>query len=254
VLFFIFLFGLAIGSFLNVVINRGLRGETLRGRSHCESCGTVLSAKELIPLVSFVWQKARCRRCREKISWQYPLVELVTAFSFAAAAHYLDFPRHFDIKTALFALAAFSAIGAAIVIAVSDFRERIIPDGAVLILFLLGAASAFFRQSIGKDFLAAAAFALFLGSLWLVSRGRWIGFGDVKLMSTLALLVGFPSSLAAVLFSFWTGGIAGAILFALGLKSLKSEIPFGPFILAGSLLAFFFSEFFFSFAGLLPLL
>lgn len=248
-----FLAGLAVGSFLNVVILRGERGQGFGGRSHCDACGRTLRAHELIPIVSFIVQKARCRSCGAVLSWQYPIVEAGTALAFALLAwrflSLISVPTYAYAGTLVFLL-AFPAVAALIVLIVSDFRFQILPDGATAILVVFGIVAAIARGALLADALAALAFALFFAALWFFSRGRWMGFGDAKLVLATSLAVGFPVSLSAFLFSFWLGGISGVVLIGLGKKGLSSRIPFGPFIIAGAAVAYFLSPAFLSLTGL----
>ncbi|MBI3442780.1 MAG: prepilin peptidase [Candidatus Sungbacteria bacterium] len=239
----IFCFGLAVGSFLNVVIIRGHKGEKLGGRSHCVRCGSILSVQELIPVFSFFVQKRRCRHCTRSISWQYPLVELACAFAYLGV-FLLAAPSVFvQIGLAL-------GIPAALVILVSDLRFQTIPDGATLILTILGLGAVISRSVYAYDSMAALLIAGILGGLWFFSHGQWMGFGDVKLIFATSLILGFPAAIAAFLFAFWSGGTVGALLLLTGKKHLRERIPFGPFILLGSVLAWFFSSLFFNRTGL----
>ena len=245
-------FGLIIGSFLNVVIMRSLRGEKLTGRSHCDSCGKTLSWFELFPLFSFVYQKGRCLHCGTVFSVQYLVVELGTALSFCAVLAYL-FSYNLllpDVRTFFLLLIVCVAASAMIVVLVADIRYQIIPNGAVLVLGIIGAGSVFLRSEHAlTDIAASIGFCLFFAALWYFSDGKAMGFGDVKLIFATSLLVGFPASLAAFLFSFWLGGLAGIILILTRRRGLKSRLAFGPFILVGTILAFFFSDSFFAFSG-----
>lgn len=139
-------FGFCVGSFLNVAIRRGIRGESLFGRSKCESCGKTLEPIELIPLVSFFLQRGRCRSCGAALSLQYPLVEAATGVLFAAAAYLFPFDINvwsFDLHTiiTLFAPLVLACIGlsAALFAFVVDLRTKIIPDSAFYILLAVGA-------------------------------------------------------------------------------------------------------------------
>jgi len=245
----VFTTGLVVGSFLNVVILRGVRGEEMTGRSRCEGCRKTLGAVELIPVLSYIIQKGQCRSCLAPLSLQYPLVELGTAVSYLMVARYF-WPGILRPDISIFEylefLAGLTVVSAAVVILVSDLRFQIIPNGAVLALLIVNVA----RVPLVGDFISALATALFLGSLWFFSGGRWMGLGDAKLIFATSLLIGFPASLSAVLFSFWLGGGAGILLLVLGAQNLRSSIPFGPFILAGTALAFFFSDQFLIFTGL----
>lgn len=251
----VFAVGLATGSFLNVVILRGSRGERLGGRSYCESCHKRLSPRELIPVLSYILQKGRCRRCGAVFSAQHPLVELATGVCFVAG-FYLFLPSAATPQSFLWLPVLFTGAAASIIIFVSDIRFKIIPDGAILPLFLIGAIAEVNRfLSYGKaaleyDLAAALFFSAIFAALWLTSGGRWMGLGDAKLFFAASLILGYPFSLTAFLFSFWLGGLIGAALFFFRGKKLKSEIPFGPFILAGSLLAYFLTDVFLFSSGI----
>lgn len=252
------IFGLIIGSFLNVVIMRhastALTTSTgksvLKARSRCFACGHVLSWHELIPLVSFLIQKGRCRACNAPISWQYPIVELLTGIIFAVIwlkaaesriANYESWIFDDILLLALYYLLLFSLL---IVIAVYDFRTKIIPDKFVYPFILLGASYAllFARATLFADALAAFSAAAFFALLWLVSRGRWIGFGDAKLTLGIGFFLGWPLILIALLFAFWSAAFIGLGLILFKGYTRKSEIPFGPFLAFGALTAFLIGE------------
>ena len=245
-----FAIGLIVGSFLNVVILRGAKGEPLTGRSRCDVCGHTLSVSELIPVASFVIQKARCRSCGTALSWQYPLVEFATALLYAVAAWFFLRESGPEPAALLMLGATYLGIAAFVVIMVADIRFQIIPNGAVLTLLILGIFESIARHAFFSDGAWALGIALFFAAMWLVSKGRWLGLGDAKLTLATSILVGFPASLAAFLFSFWLGGVAAVPMLILGRKGMKSRIPFGPFILAGTIGAYFFSAVFFRATGL----
>lgn len=255
-----FLLGLIIGSFLNVLIIRGYRREKANGRSRCMHCGKILETRELIPIASFLAQKGRCRNCGIALSWQYPLVELTTAVLFAFSAWYvMRIFKYLNIETAAILLASWIVIAAAIHIFVTDLRWQIIPNGAVLIFLIIGFARIGYQFSQAKlgifpslawDIGIALTTSLLLTALWFFSRGRAIGLGDAKLIFATSLLLGFPNSIVAFLFSFWLGGLVGVLLLIAGRKKLKSQIPFGPFILIGSTLAYFFGPIFLEYTNL----
>ena len=200
-------FGLIIGSFLNVVILRLNTEKSFGGRSGCMSCESKLSWYELIPVFSFVGLKGRCKTCKTKISLQYPLVELITGLIFASL--FLKFQDVFFLDTLGFSItyafyaAVFSLL---VVIATYDIRHKIIPDELSFILGIFGFVGLFlFSNSILHlhlpslmEFLAgplvAAPFALF----WLVSSGRWMGLGDAKLAISLGWLLGLSVALSGI--------------------------------------------------------
>ncbi|MFA5000796.1 MAG: prepilin peptidase [Candidatus Paceibacterota bacterium] len=250
--------GLIIGSFLNVVILRYNTGRTLSGRSGCFSCGRKLRWYELVPVLGFVGLRGRCRNCHSQISWQYPLVELLTGFLFALiywrlGGGWLGVIFYWLIASLL------------IIITVYDLKHKIIPDCFVLALILLGLLKPlFFNQlltsagsfnfalvkAFGWGLVGGLAVALPLFILWVISKGRWLGFGDVKLALGLGLLLGWPAGLSALILAFWLGAIIGLLLIGWGKTQLwrkgksytmKSEIPFAPFLVLGFWLVFLFS-------------
>src|SRR3989344_4857006 len=250
--------GLAVGSFLNVVIFRGIEGKSIRGRSKCRSCFKTLTVFELIPVFSFVLQKGKCRTCAASLSLQYPLVESGTAIAFFFATWFLtDNFLYFDYLIIAKILVAFVGISASLVILVSDIKYKIIPDGAAVALLLVGIITSLWgtpfqpdtrdlflinpKDGFFYDFSAALVLFFILASLWFFSRGAWMGFGDAKLIFTTSLILGFPASLVAFLLSFWLGSLIGIFLLLSRSKGLQDQIPFGPYILLGTLLALFFT-------------
>jgi prepilin signal peptidase PulO-like enzyme (type II secretory pathway) len=255
-----FVLGLAVGSFLNVVILRGIEKQSFRGRSQCLSCKKTLSWYELIPVVSFLIQKGRCRTCGAVLSFQYPLVELGTGILYVTAAYYVlgreasKYMESLSPSTVASLLLVLVAIAAALVIIVVDLRSQIIPNGAALTLFITGilfTVIRLFQTNSGTEVVldliwnigAAGIIALFLAALWFFSRGTWMGFGDVKLIFATSLIVGFPASVAALLFAFWLGGAFGIVFLLAQRLNLHSRMPFGPFIIVGAVLAYFFTDY-----------
>lgn len=234
----IFLFGLAIGSFLNVVIDRTPTDESLFwGRSHCDFCHKTLRWYELIPLVSFLLQKGRCLRCRKQLSWQYPLVECATALCFVWFYLLTPFSGH-SLTYALSLLSAGIVAAAFIVILVADIKYQLIPDTAVLGLLIAGLMRVLL---IPENWMSHVASGLIGGSiflfLWWVTRGRGMGFGDVKLAAVLGFLLGHPGTIIAFYIAFLTGALAGVILIIGGRARMKSKIAFGPFLIIGAAVA-----------------
>lgn len=267
-LVFLFILGLAIGSFLNVVIMRSERGEVLTGRSHCDTCKKTLIWRELIPLLSFVYQKGRCRNCGTVLSVQYPVVEFATGFVFAATAGTMLYEAILtgNIFSLLAVCVLLACVAAMIVVVVTDINYHIILNGSVLVLAILGVAVAIARNGLicipgdasctsfsfydlALDVGASIGAVAFLFALWFFSKGRAMGFGDVKLIGATSLLLGFPLSILALLFSFWLGGIWGVGLLVARMRNLKSQIAFGPFIIAGTVLAFLFGKSFLMSSG-----
>ncbi len=252
------LLGLQIGSFLNVYILRYPQNQSLGGRSKCLKCRKTLRWFELVPLVSFLVQKGRCRSCRTVLSLQYPLIESLTAALFIGSYFALHYSSFYNLQAASYKLAilfaVWTALSAALVITIIDIRHYLIPDGAVAAIFLsaipLAAMRAAYFSDALYDLAAALVCALILGACWYLSRGRWMGFGDVKLILATSFFVGFPASILAFVFAFWTGALVGVALLLLKRTTLKSPLPFGPFILLGAALSLLVPHWFFGPIGL----
>ncbi len=248
----VFIFGLIIGSFLNcfvyrLEVNKGF----LKGRSFCPICKHELAWQDLIPVLSFFLLKGRCRYCKKPISWQYPLVELATAILFVLVANkqlVVGNPLGtLSVVNVLFSLIISSFF---IVIFIYDLKHYIIPDKvicpAILLTLIYGIFYSYFMLhapgfmlNIGVAAIGAATFFLLIH---LVSKGQWLGFGDVKLAFLMGLYLGFPKILVALFLSFLIGAVVGLALVAQNKKSLKSEVPFGPFLTLGTFIALFFGE------------
>ena len=264
--FFVFLFGLVVGSFLNCVIYRlalpnfslkNLGG--LKGRSFCPLCKHELAWQDLIPVFSFIFLRGKCRYCREKISLQYPLVELAAGIIFLLV--FLPWCNEFT-PVNLLSLWYFWIISCfLIVIFVYDLKHYIIPDkiiypaiiiaGIFNLQFLIseeGSAPFFTFAPINGSsvfnysILAAILVAAFFLAIVLISRGKWMGIGDIKLAFLMGLFLGWPNILVALFSAFFIGAIIGVGLVLSGKKTLKSEVPFGPFLVTGTFIALFWGQ------------
>jgi prepilin signal peptidase PulO-like enzyme (type II secretory pathway) len=248
--------GLIVGSFLNVVVCRHGTGRSLSGRSGCLSCGKKLGPLELVPVLSWLAQGGRCRRCGARISWRYPLVELGGALAFALAyrAHpFLAAGAAAPVVEALAFAAAAASLSALVAIVAYDLRHKIIPDTFSLVLGLaalarIAALGIGYGAPAAAWWLALAAgpvMALPLFLLWAVSRGRWMGLGDPKLALGLGWLVGLSGSLLALFLAFVAGAAlgGGAVLWGRlaarrGGLAMRSEVPFAPYLALGAAVAF----------------
>lgn len=245
-------FGLIIGSFLNVYIYRFHTGKSLTGNSHCLSCATSLKWYELFPVISFLCLKGRCRTCGCKIPPRYAIVEICTAILFALSLA--------QAASVVELLVVWVIMAILVVIVMYDINHFIIPDGLVVsltgILFSWFGYEFWLGSSINyifQDMYAALAGSGFFLFLWLISKGRWLGFGDVKLAFPLGLLVGSTYVFSMIVLSFWIGAAISLTLIGLeklqrgklGLRfgterlTIKSIVPFAPFLVAGCLLVFF---------------
>ncbi len=252
-----FLFGLIIGSFLNVVIYRFNTGRTFGGRSMCMTCSRTLSWYELIPLFSFLIQKGKCRGCRAKISMQYPLVEMVTGLIFVAI--FLKFQYLFWADTVSFSanLAYYATLfSLLLVISVYDIKHKIIPDTLVAVFGIFAflgmfffSQGAFYLHTPGAlDFLAGPILALPFAGIWLASQGKWMGLGDAKLMLGLGWMLGLPLGVSGLVLAFWIGSVVGLALLLFSKRHhIKSELPFAPFLVLGAILTFLLEVNFFPF-------
>ncbi|MEK7136420.1 MAG: prepilin peptidase [Patescibacteria group bacterium] len=253
------LLGLIVGSFLNVAILRYNTGKSLKGRSLCLSCAKQLTWLELIPVFSFLRQKGRCRGCNSKISWQYIAVEILTAviFVFIANVAINIFGGDYPFASARFFIWNSAIASLLLVIAVYDLRHKIIPDELVYGFMIMAGLTGFIvHAEIGLTqiiwlvhglFSGAIVFALFW-ALWHFSHGRLMGFGDAKLVFGIGLWMGWKPALVALLIAFVVGAIIGVSLILLSkwknaprflrAYSLKSEIPFAPFLVFGAIISF----------------
>jgi prepilin signal peptidase PulO-like enzyme (type II secretory pathway) len=248
--------GLIIGSFLNVVLCRYNTGRGLKGRSCCFACSKQLAWFELVPLASFVVQKGKCRGCQTNISWQYPSVEILTGVLFGLMAWSLtsawDF--YFDFWFVLTLLTSFVALSFLVLIAVYDLKHKIIPDEWVVGVGVTGLVMPFVSDkgfgyvvfNLGNKVIAAIVLGGFFYLIWHFTKGKAMGFGDVKLATAMGLLAGLVNGVAGIVFAFWIGAVVGLSLIALSrskklasskLVTMKSEIPFAPFIVAGVILS-----------------
>lgn len=228
--FISFLIGLSLGSFLNVLADRLPHGQSvLWGRSHCDHCKKTLRWFELLPVISYLLQRGRCLRCHKPLSVQYPLVEIVTAIGFI-----LLYPR---IDTMII----FSSL---LVLFVSDLKYQILPDSMIVVgsVGTLISILALPAPQLLTHILSAAGGFFFLYILWALTRGRGMGFGDVKLAILMGLLLGFPGTLIAFYVAFLTGAVVGVILILSGAAGWKSKIAFGPFLIFGTAVAFLWSQ------------
>lgn len=270
----VFLLGTSIGSFLNVVSLRFGVSSFVTGSSECPKCKKGLRWIELIPVLSFIFLKGQCRGCGLKISWQYPLVEVATGvlflllFLFQKSAFQIDYLHQMiSVDFILTTILLWISWSFLIVIFIYDLYHKIIPDRLVFLftifsLFIFATPlfieSEFLFQGSFVDIMAGPLMFFFFFFFWFISGGRWMGLGDAKLALGLGFLLGFVQGISALVLSFWIGAfIALLILLFIRLQvmfgvdkqlpeqqkrlTIKSEIPFAPFLILGALIAYFFS-------------
>ena len=225
------LFGACIGSFLNVVIWRVPRGESIVSPpSHCPGCDARIAARDNIPIVSWLILRGRCRHCGEPISRRYPLVELLVAVLFAAITAVNGY--NWDLAWELPLAAVLVAVAAI------DLDHQIIPNKIVYPTLVWGVVSALLiRPSDTLELIAwgAGAFAFLLAAALIRPGG--MGMGDVKLAGAMGLYLG-SSVLPALLIAFLSGSLVGIAMFARhGAAARKMGVPFGPFLALGGVIA-----------------
>lgn len=262
----LFIFGLTIGSFLNVVAFRYseekdlFSTDHLGGRSKCQHCYQQLSWYELIPVFSFLFQKGKCWICYKKLSWQYLLVELASGLIFLLPFYFLNYAL---IESIIWILVFLTFL----LIWAIDFRLYLIPDELNLVLAGLGLVLVDFKNLYGQfgqfsgsflgsyaalfglrdniwvnHFAAALVGAGLVAAIIFLSRGRGMGMGDLKLMAALGLLFGWPDILMIFISASVIGAAVSLVLMALRKKTMKSHLPFGPFLVLGAWLTFFFGS------------
>jgi leader peptidase (prepilin peptidase)/N-methyltransferase len=226
--------GAIVGSFLNALSFRlGTGRSVMRGRSHCMRCGKTLTAIDLVPIVSYLCLRGRCRHCGVRISIQYPLVEAAAAALGAAVFALNADPLQFALW--------FVAWMTLLFVVVYDLRHFIIPWSCSIVLALLGLAHVWMSGLGIWSVAAGPALAAPLLLLSLVSRGRWMGWGDGALQLGLGWLLGPTMGLTGLVLGFWSGAAVGIVLLAAQKGyTMKSELPFAPFLILGAGVAYFF--------------
>lgn len=232
---FSFLFGLIFGSFFNVCIVRLPKDESVVSkRSHCPKCKDAFPWYLNIPILSYLWLRGRCRKCKERISIEYPLVELLTGFLFLWLFYRYGISVHF--------LAYAIYLSALLVITVIDIHHQIIPNEISLPGIVVGFIMALVTgdilwwQSLLGVFFGGGLFFL-IAFLYEKLAGReGLGGGDVKLLAMIGAWQGWQSILLVVVLSSFVGSVVGITMMVIQRKNLKFAIPFGPFLALGAVI------------------
>jgi len=243
----VFIFGLLIGSFLNCLIFRVKQKEDITKRSYCPKCVTQIAWYDNIPVLSFILLRGRCRKCRSKISIQYPLVELITAILFLISFS-LNSQKFINLDWEFLVLIFrdFFIIGVMIFIFIYDLRWYLIPDiislPACLIIFILNFFSHPSWFDIGVCAIIGTGFFLIQ---FLISQGKWIGGGDIRLGLLMGIIFstqGIDFLILAILFGYFIGSIIGIALILAGKKKMGSQLPLGVFLSISTLIILFYGE------------
>ncbi|MBP9115143.1 MAG: prepilin peptidase [Acidimicrobiia bacterium] len=233
------LFGLAIGSFLNVVIWRvPLNMSLIKGGSICPKCRKEISAKENIPLFSYIFLRGKCKNCKAKISKQYPAVELLTSIVWVITTWRIGLHLYtFGFLIFFTGLIALSTI---------DIKTKLLPNkivyptGIIFVVIISSWAIATNNIEILRNCLIVGIiYFLFLFAIWFASNGKAMGFGDVRLSFFLGFAMGFYGfmiSYAGMLLSFILGAVIGIFIATLTKSGRKMKIPFGPFLASGTII------------------
>jgi prepilin signal peptidase PulO-like enzyme (type II secretory pathway) len=247
------LLGLAFGSFINALVwrmHQQEKGKSKKdrtkysiknGRSMCVHCKNTLSAKDLTPVLSWIWLRGKCRYCKKPISWQYPTVEISAALLFVSS--YVLWPGNFDTAGTISFAAWLILLTGFVALAVYDLKWMLLPNRIIFPLY--GVAAAYVLLSAiaagSLEPVASALWGVIIGGglfyvLFQVSRGKWIGGGDVKLGFLLGAVVGGPANAVLMLFlASLLGVMASMPLLLSGKVSRTTRVPFGPFLIAAAI-------------------
>jgi leader peptidase (prepilin peptidase) / N-methyltransferase len=227
------LLGLVVGSFLNVVVYRVPRRESVAWPgSHCPSCGAQIGARDNVPLLSYALLGGKCRNCGARIPWRYPMVEGITGALFAAAAY--------EFGLGVESLSALVLISVLVALAAIDLEHRLLPNAIVLPAAVVG----LFLSVLGDPggwWIYPASAAVVGGGLFALAAAYsgGMGMGDVKMGAMLGMFLG-PYAALAVFFGAALGAVAGGVLMGLGKVGRRYPIPFGVFMAAGGVISLFF--------------
>lgn len=235
------IYGIVIGSFLNVCIYRiPEKLSIVTERSHCMNCNRGLKWYELVPVFSYVFLQGRCRSCKSHISIQYPIIEALNGLIYVLVFYFCGWD---SIYTLLLTIVYCLSISALIVLSVIDFRMNIIPPGINIFLLVMGLAAVvikYFESGRATDLvwnhaIGFFAISLFLLMIYYATKGRAIGGGDIKLMAATGLLLGWE----LVVLAFFVGCILAAIIHLLRMRisNVGRSLAFGPYLSMGIVIA-----------------
>lgn len=239
--FILFVYGLIVGSFANVVILRFPKGESVvRPRSRCPQCGTQIKWYDNVPVFSWLVLRGRCRQCRNPISWRYPLVELLMGLSFALALYFVG-PTWYLVEVLIFLFGL-------ITVSFIDIDHFLLPDAFTLSGMVIGLIGALLNPD--RSFLDSVL-GLFLGGgfLWAIAyfyfvfrKEEGMGGGDIKLLAWIGAVLGWKAVPFVIVSSSLIGTVGGAVAALRDRKGMKTVIPFGPYLALGAVLYLFGGE------------
>lgn len=237
----VFLLGLAAGSFINAWVYRLHKKLPIaRGRSQCPHCKQKLVARDLIPVLSYLALRGKCRYCSKNISWQYPAVELATAILFVLAAITMPDGLMWHWYTIVVLITLF----------VYDARYMLLPDRVTLpalaVLTLVHIVTALNTDG-GENLLEQLFLPILVGGgffalQFIVSKGRWIGGGDIRLGALMGVILGWPGILTGLMVAYVIGAVVSIALIATKKKTMQSAVPFGTFLAVATVITMFWTE------------
>jgi len=233
---FILGLGLIMGSFINCIAWRVYKKISITGRSFCPKCKHQINWYDNIPLISFLVLKARCRNCKKAISSEYPIVEMVTGLLFVLVLY--ANPAISDMRSILILIRNFLVVVILMIIFIQDFKWYVILDKvslpSIVLIFL-------FNILLGFNWLNLLISGIIGGSFFLlqyiISRGKWIGDGDIRLGVLMGVLLGWPEIILALFLAYMIGAIVSVYLLSRRKKGLKSEVPMGTFLTPATLIS-----------------
>lgn len=245
------LLGLCFGSFVNALVWRlHERMDFITGRSECTNCHHLLAPQDLIPIISWVSLRGRCRYCSHPISWQYPLVEIAVATLFVVSYLYWPLPLLGWLSIAYFILWLIYIVALATLF-IYDIRWMLLPNVIVFPLIGLSLLGVFLRGLMSHAPLLAAAEQIALGAavlggfywvLYTISKGKWVGYGDVKLGLFMGIVLGWQGALFVLFLANIIGFIFVVPGMLIGRLTRKSKVPFGPFLIIAFLIVGLFGK------------
>ena len=241
IVLYVAIFGLIVGSYLNVVVYRLPLGlSTVYPRSRCPGCGSLIRARDNVPVFSFLLLRGRCRHCGTAISWRYPLVEAATGALFVASL------LRFGLTPQTLVAMVFSCL--MLVLALIDYDHMLLPDRITLPGTAVGLATQLVAPLAGLvpavvgALLGAGILLAVWGLWWVVRREEGMGLGDVKMLALVGAFLGWQGVLVTLFFGALSGSVVGLALMRRGSADMRSKLPFGVFLAMGAIVALFFGE------------